>query len=253
MFQLFKNDDQRQIRIATWIEQNKYLVQDSEDWHQKREMYQMTSSKAAAALGIDPHLTKSKLLALMRGQYFYESDYCRRAKQWGHDHEPVARDWLSTVLECHITTTGIHTWYKEKDDSGEHFFGFTSRGHLRDEKWYGGSSDGLIEDMDAVCEIKCPFTLEIPHQPKPQHVAQLFFNMACHRKQRGVLAYWSPQAMQVFFVKWDESVWQDVMLPALDDFVSKVHNINIKPTSLRTRTDEKRVIENTMLNLVSFK
>jgi hypothetical protein len=242
--------DDEQLKIASWMESNRRLVQDSKEWHETREKYRMTSSRVGAALGVDPYCTKSKLMAEMRGQYFPDNAYGEVAKQWGKDNEHVARGWLSSILGFEVCTTGIHTWYKDKNLSGEHFFGFTRDGEMRSEKWYGGSPDGLIDEMDMVCEIKCPFSQELPIAPKPHHVAQLFFNMACCRKSHGVLAYWTVEGMQVFFLKFDEYIWHEAVLPSLDRFLGNVTNLNVLPRSIITRKDEKEDMHNMLNQLI---
>ncbi len=239
--------------VLWWIEGNKQIMQGSDAWKEVRSKYNLTGCNVGAALGIDNRCSRGRLMAELRGQYFEESPQDEVMKQWGRDHEPLARSCLELVLEANVSQTGIHTWYKDKNSMDLYFFGFTARGIMRDQYWYGGSPDGIVDGMDMVIEIKCTYTLTLPKKPKAKHLAQLLFYMWCCRKEDGVLAYWTPEGMQLFFVKFNSMLWHVKILPNLDYFVECLIDTNVKPSDMRTKQQQKSEMEEVLLSMVISK
>lgn len=228
----FYNQGQHVVKALSWLEYFRSLKQNTSEWLDAREEFQLTSSRVGAIMGLDPACSAAKVMASCQGQLFFDSDWSKRAKEWGHTHEPVAVRDLEAVTGIQFTETGL--WPLKAFDYQ-----------------LAGSPDRLGDDF--VLEVKCPFSNVIPKQPKPKDVAQLFCNMACVGWKAGMLAYWTPAGMRYWMIDWNQETWDDVVHPQVQQFCRNLEsktpanklriNSSIKSNNFKVLTDLVRKIK----------
>lgn len=213
-----------------WVKRLKALDQGSADWQEARSVFQLNCSDLGAALGVDPHKSKARLVALKRGQLFEEKAFSRAAMDWGHAKEPVAASDIESVLGISLVSTGIWS-YK----------GGTLLGGSPDRLWPSSENPQLC------VEIKCPFTGIIPKKPRSHHLAQLLGTMACTETKKGMLCYWTTGGMVIFDVAWDQSLWDKHIVTGIASFLDELRT---NPNRIVTKQKHKEKMENLLQSTV---
>lgn len=153
----------------------------------------LTGSQCAAAVGLCKFTSRQKLWRICTGKEpkFEGNIYT----QYGNDNEHRAL----SALEAHM---GV----------------LLNKGRFLphpDLKWLGASPDGFLDD-GSIVEVKCPQTM---HAECPEHYKiQMYVQMACAESECGYFASWTPDALMVEKVDFNEQYWNEYLLPGMDLF-----------------------------------
>lgn len=138
--------------------------QRSPEWYERRRSL-MTASNCAAALSIKPFASFQgcpRREAIM--QIVYGTFKGNVATRHGQAHEDLVRDKFDEIM--HTTTEEFGLIVHSDVHGPEHGL-----------DWLGASPDGIITELGALLEIKCPYkrqiTDEIPHHYVPQCLVQM--------------------------------------------------------------------------------
>jgi len=180
-------------------------VQRSPQWLAARRG-RLTGSNFAAAAGHNPFMTRQQLVEEMLRPTFHGND----ATQWGQDHEPVARDMYTWAMrkvrpELRVDEVGLQV--------------------SPELPFLGVSPDGVCTIRNGeryLLEIKCPYRWRPDGFYKDivptYYWDQLQGSMALLGLPYAHFVVYTPVAMQVTVVKFDEPYWRTTLLPALLHF-----------------------------------
>ena len=173
------------------------VEQGSQAWHDLRSG-RVTASRIGLLLR-SPEAFAKEWLREQRGEGFKGND----ATRYGHDAEPLAADW-----------------YAQEYGVQPRLIGFAID---EEEPRLGCSPDRLINSMggEAVLEIKCPYSKDLPVEPDPDHVAQVQCQLGILGLKVGVLLYWTPDDAAVFKVPADPAAFAR-MREAVRDFFTRL-------------------------------
>jgi putative phage-type endonuclease len=163
----------------------------------------LTGSQCAAALGLCKYTTRQKLWRQITGREprFEGNVYT----QYGNDNEHRA-------LSAFEARMGVIL------DKGR----FMPHPEL---KWLGASPDSLLDGF--IVEVKCPQTI---HAECPLHYKiQMYVQMSCASCDYGWFGSWTPNALMVEKVEFDNDYWKDYMLPGMDLFWNHYVAKDIEP------------------------
>ena len=219
-------------------------LQRTSEWFEKRKG-RLTGSIAGAALGLSPWMKPEEVIRSMVREYHgAESEFSAHIPaNHGNMHERAA-------MLCFQRVTGLQV-----DDCG--FFPYGD--------WSGASPDGLIENEDAIVELKCPFGLRNKQEAEfktlaeqPHYHAQVQLEMLCAGKTKAYFFQYVPQKGDVFapeFVPEQYKLevidldidWLNENLPKLQEFhtlfLSEIDNpAHLEPLRVTIDTDEARRI-----------
>lgn len=163
----------------------------------------LTGSQCAAAVGMCKFTSRAKLWRQITGR---ESKFEGNAfTQYGNDNEKHA-------LSAFEARMGVIL------DKGR----FLCHPEI---KWLGASPDGFIDGV--IVEVKCPQTI---HAECPEHYKiQMYVQMACAECEYGYFASWTPDALMVEKITFDQVFWDDYLHPGMDLFWNHYVAKDIEP------------------------
>lgn len=177
------------------------VEQRSEDWHALRR-YRITGSEIAAVLRNPERALREHVRKVLGLPGFQGND----ATRYGTEAEPLAREWYEWERSVQVELVG----FVISDEDPR----------------FGCSPDGLVNDRGGriVVEFKCPYTGDLPDEPKPDHVAQLRWNVHLCGAAAGDLVYWTPDGAVVFPVQRDPA-WFERAVTAAKDLLAQADAI----------------------------
>jgi predicted phage-related endonuclease len=217
-------------------------VQGSAEWLRSR-VGRITSSNFGAAMGINPFTSRRQLLK----QLLWGGFHGNVATAWGQNHENVARleyienieDEIRQQLIVHeasaLKTNEIDVPPKNNvssildDDAILISISIEETGLLitPERPWMGNSPDGIIHltyksgrKEKGLLEIKCPFKKQFytPNPVPAYYYSQIQGTMGNLGLPWCDFVVWTPTGMQVTRVLFDQSYWDDDMLPKVTQF-----------------------------------
>lgn len=206
------------------------MEQRSKEWFDARRG-KITGSMIGAIMGCAPYMTREQAMrAMVRSAHNAETEFKGNvATHYGTSYEPVA------VLDFQLET-GLDV--KE--------CGFFSKGN------YGASPDGLI-GVDAVLEIKCPFSQRDKDNPvfysiksdKLKHYyMQVQFQMFLTERKRAYFYQWSPNGTQLEEVEFDSEAvasWIPELNEFYEEFIKELENKeHLEPLRKEVHTQSTR-------------
>jgi hypothetical protein len=175
--------------------------QRSGEWHALRR-YRITGSEIPTILRNPERALREHVRKVLGLPGFQGND----ATRYGTEAEPVARDWYENTRNLIVRQVG----FAISDDDSR----------------LGCSPDGIANVMggEVMVEFKCPYTGDLPDEPKPDHVKQIQWNMGICGLSSGVLVYWTPGCGIVFPVAADPA-WFERAVTAAQDLLAKAEAI----------------------------
>jgi hypothetical protein len=166
----------------------------------------LTSSRFAAAIGLNPYCSRQALFRQLTGQ---ETVPFVAAMQWGIDHEMDAVGGAEAFLGMMFNYTGQDQRHFVKKLCGYEF---------------GTTPDGIRERIEVGrlapkrvgLEVKCPQKMwdEVP----PHYVPQLIGQAKLADLQEIFFSVWTPDEQKVWLYSYDPAHW-DWMEPLLEQFM----------------------------------
>lgn len=169
----------------------------------------LTSSRFAAAIGLNPHCSRQRLFRQLTGA---ENVPFVSAMQWGIDHEKDAVAGVEAALGILFDYTG--RWQKH----------FTMNGHGYQ---LGTTPDGVRERLEKFrlapkrvgLEVKCPQKMYDEERGFPlYHVPQLIGQAKIAKLEEIYFSAWTPGEQRIWIFKYNESLWE-WMEPLLGGFI----------------------------------
>lgn len=176
----------------------------------------LTASNAAAAAGMNPHMSRQKLWRVMTGRE--EPFTGNQFTQWGHDHEIDA----ISAYEAH---TGI---FLEKTGDEQEFVKHPVI------EWLGCTPDG----RNPLVQAKCPQSQY--EEPRDYHLPQLLVEMACTDSEFEDYVVWTPEEARIWRVYRDPVAWQHLM-ERMSDFWALVCEDKEPPRGKREKLPPLKV------------
>jgi putative phage-type endonuclease len=171
------------------------IEQGSEEWLELRKSKIATGSEFAAAVGLNPNMSRAKLWDSKANKCVPEIDSWREnAMAWGKHYESEAR----TVLgECFLEDTISEVGFYEVPDDAR----------------FGDSPDGILASTGEPVEIKCPYKLgNSLFPPKEYQLVQCLAHMAVTGKDRCHFFNYDPRGASFYYViPWVQEDWDKVM------------------------------------------
>lgn len=211
------------------------IEQRTPEWYAARKG-RVTASNVGAILGLDPYRNADDVLrAMVREYHGAEREFTgNAATEWGTANEALAK--AAFELEYGVTVEPASFVVHPEHD------------------WLGASPDGWAGD-NMIVEIKCPFGLRNdavpsfkPISEQPHYYAQMQVQMACTGTSVCVFIQWSPAALSVTWVGFDEKWWEE-NFPALEyfhmNYFAEIDNQDhLKPKRKEVETvDAKRLLQ----------
>jgi len=198
--------------------------------------HRLTASNFGAAAGMNKYKTPNGLLKDM----LWNSFTGNAATRWGSAHEHVARAQYVDQMQREIEAgTSAYTSIRV-EESGLHV--------NPARPWLGSSPDGVVHvtthdgtSHRFLLEIKCPFRKVFYEPAVPlYYLCQIQGVMANMELPYCDFVVWTPRAMQITRVAFDEVFWTNTLLPKLDHFyfqrylplVIAKHNGQLEPGSV---------------------
>jgi hypothetical protein len=177
------------------------VEQRSEDWHALRR-YRITGSEIPVIMRSPERALREHVRKVLGLPGFQGND----ATRYGAEAEPVARDWYELTRNVTVRQVG----FAASDDDPR----------------LGCSPDGItnFQGGEAVVEFKCPYTGDLPEEPKPDHVKQVQWNTGICKLDTGLLVYWTPEGSAVFPVPADPA-WFEKAVAAAQDLLAEAEPI----------------------------
>ncbi|QDZ23018.1 YqaJ domain-containing protein [Chloropicon primus] len=142
------------------------------------------------------------------------------ATRWGTKHEPRARDDFSALTGYNVLDAGKDGLALLDKEAG----GLVRLHREEGKTWLGAAPDGVIPDMDALLEIKCPYNRGYPKEMKPwdrapwYYMAQVQSLMEIFDMQTTYFYCWTIEGGScVYVVERDREYWGYVYA-ALEEF-----------------------------------
>ena len=217
-------------------------TQGSAEWLRSR-VGRITSSNFGAAMGINPFTNRRQLLK----QLLWGGFHGNVATAWGQNHENVARTEYVENIEDEIRQqlaeqTALRATHDAIEEAGDG----ADSGVLDDDNilvsisieetgllitperpWMGNSPDGIIHHTyksgrkeKGLLEIKCPFKKQF-YTPNPVPVyyySQIQGTMGNLGLPWCDFVVWTPTGMQITRVLFDQTYWDEDMLPKVSQF-----------------------------------
>jgi putative phage-type endonuclease len=186
-------------------------------WLQSR-VGRITGSNFGAAIGVNKYTSPRALLKQMLWGEFKGN----AATRWGSENEDVARDEYVEVKRAEIATA------PESEDAVVGIQVEECGLVINPERpWMGNSPDGIITltyksgaSVKGLLEIKCPYRKEF-YTPDPvptYYYAQIQGTMGNLGLPWCDFVVWTPTAIQVTRVPFDQTYWDTKLLPGVTSF-----------------------------------
>lgn len=211
------------------------IEQRTPEWYAARKG-RVTASNVGAILGLDPYRNADDVLrAMVREYHGAEREFTgNAATEWGTANEALAK--AAFELEYGVTVEHASFVVHPEHD------------------WLGASPDGIINGK-TLLEIKCPYGLRNeplpsfkPISEQPHYYAQMQVQMACTGAEICIFIQWTPAALSVEWVGFDEKWWAE-NFPALKcfhmNYFAEIDNPDhLKPKRKEVETvDAKRLLQ----------
>lgn len=217
-------------------------TQGSAEWLRSR-VGRITSSNFGAAMGINPFTNRRQLLK----QLLWGGFHGNVATAWGQNHENVARTEYVENIEDEIRQqlaeqTALRATHDAIEEAGDG----ADSGVLDDDNilvsisieetgllitperpWMGNSPDGIIHHTyksgrkeKGLLEIKCPFKKQFytPNPVPAYYYSQIQGTMGNLGLPWCDFVVWTPTGMQITRVLFDQTYWDEDMLPKVSQF-----------------------------------
>ena len=195
---------------SSTVESIRKLKQGSPEWLSARRL-RLTASNFGTAVGHNPWKSPDDLVDDMLFEKFKGND----ATRWGNDKEAIARN-LYILKKKAAMSEHLNVSLNSVD-----FQVFETGLHVWDEcSWLAASPDGLVRENGDVglLEIKCPFSLKLYPKVPDYYTDQIQGIMGILGCSWCDFVVWTPSAMSIERVPFDQKYWQEQLLPALKDF-----------------------------------
>lgn len=162
------------------------VAQNGAEWHELRRT-RVTASEIHGILS-NP---KRAAVAFVKKRLGLDTFKGNAATEYGHEAESAAADWFAYYYGADLRKVGFVV--DHHDDR------------------LGCSPDRIVEESggeERLLEIKCPYSGSVPEAPKPEHVAQVQFQMGVTGIHKATLLYWTPDAGKAkFHLTFDKDWW----------------------------------------------
>jgi len=148
----------------------------------------LTASVFAAAIGLNPYMTRQKLYRELTG--IDERFMGNEATQWGIDHEQDAVDQYEAEFGVILDKSGADQQFIICSDNG----------------WMGCTPDGFHNDT--LIEIKCPHSLNLYPDVPAHYMPQVQGQMAIANKHECHFICWTPDDFAVWEVEFHREYWE---------------------------------------------
>ena len=171
----------------------------------------LTSSRFAAAIGMNPHCSRQRLFRQLTGA---ENVVFVAAMQWGIDHEADAVAGVEAALGSLFDFTGsFQAHFTMK--AGGYEFGTTPDGvrERLEMHWPAPKRGGL--------EVKCPQNMW--DEPPAYYIPQLIGQARIAELHEIYFSAWTPGEQRIWLFKYRPSLWE-WMEPLLHGFMENLDN-----------------------------
>ena len=181
------------------------IKQGSKEWFDKRRG-RVTGSNVGAILGLNPWRTQDDVLRQMvRDYHRAEPEFTgNAATEWGSFHESGAIFEYTMETGNVVTECGLYVH--------------------PDHEWLAASPDGIVEQVGAILECKCPYGQRAKNPPEfktangqPHYWAQMQMEMVCAGYDQAHFWQWSPHGNLLEVIRIDHS-WLARVIPELKLF-----------------------------------
>jgi putative phage-type endonuclease len=168
--------------------------QGSEGWHKERAN-KLTASNVAAALGLNPYMSRQKLWRTLMGiEPPFEGNEMTR---YGEDHEEDAAFDYEFHMGVMTEETGF--WVHPVHD------------------WIGASPDRLVVGQPGLIEIKCRFDQTVWEAVPEHYMPQIQTQLEVTRRDWCDFVSWAPTEMAIYRVERSPEYWKAIF-PKLETF-----------------------------------
>lgn len=209
-----------------------HLVQRSPEWFEARKQFALTCSEFAAAMGISPYTSRSKLLTskLDPSSVKPHTKFTEKLLKMGEVCEPIARLDLESFLNVTIEEEGLH--------------------YNPDYLKIAGSHDGIIKNTNTIVEIKVKTTGILPSSPDPAHVVQCLGNLEMRQADNCLLVYWVECGeIRYWVIPRNTKLFNNLVWPYLREFINRLETKRQYP---KMEAGVKQAIKDDIMRHVSL-
>jgi len=201
--------------------------QGTPEYWKLRNMYYVTGSEMASAIGISPYLSRAKLYDMKKrkletpdeiNNQSDHSEFAINMMNWGKDNESVALELFRTYMDPIYSLEETSLWEIEAP-----YYAATPDGLIRDKR-----TDELVGCVEVKCPWKKKIYAEVLAGTVPlYHYTQMIAQMVATGLDRCFYTVWTPTEFAVIEVPFNPKAWE-WMLNYLSEFVEYLKN-NIRP------------------------